>query len=48
MHSKNFEKVKRYYDSGLWTKEMAYNAIGRWITEEEYYEIVGYETGIES
>lgn len=47
-HSKNFEKVKKYYETGTWNKEMVYNAIGRWITEDEYYEIVGYETGIES
>lgn len=42
MHSKNFEKVKRYYDSGLWNKEAVRNAVLRgWITEEEYEEIVG-------
>lgn len=41
MHSKNFEKVKNYYENGIWTKSMVLNAVGRWITEEEYYEIVG-------
>ena len=41
-HSKNFEKVKSYYDSGRWTKEMVYNAVIKgWITEEEYAEIIG-------
>ena len=43
MHSKNFNKVKSYYDKGLWNKEMVYNVVGKWITEEEYWEIVGVE-----
>lgn len=34
-HSQKFEKVKGYYDNGLWTNEMVHNAVGRWITEEE-------------
>lgn len=43
-HSKNYEKVNGYYnngDNGLWTKTQVYNAVGRWITEEEYKEITG-------
>ena len=40
-HSKNFEKVKRYYDTGLWNIRMVHNAVGRWITPEEYKEITG-------
>ena len=40
-HSKNFYKVKNYYDSSLWNKEMVYNAVGKWITKAEYKEIVG-------
>jgi uncharacterized XkdX family phage protein len=41
-HSKNFEKVKNYYDSGLWNKARVRNAVVKaWITEEEYFEIVG-------
>lgn len=39
--SQRFEKVKRYYESGLWTKEMVLNAAGRWITEAEAKEIIG-------
>lgn len=40
--SKKFEKVKRYYDSGLWNKQMVGNAvIKEWITTEEYEQIVG-------
>jgi hypothetical protein len=41
MHSKNFEKVKAYYDNKLWSKKKVYNAVGRWITEVEYEEITG-------
>ena len=36
-----FEKVKSYYSRGVWTKEMVRNAVGRWITEDQYYEITG-------
>lgn len=46
--SKNFEKVKKYYDDGFWNKTRVYNAVanpssGPWITEEEYKEITGEE-----
>ncbi|MBQ8300274.1 MAG: XkdX family protein [Clostridia bacterium] len=40
-HSKNFEKVKKYYDEGIWNKARVHNAVGKWITEEEYKEITG-------
>ena len=41
-HSAKFAKVKGYYDMGLWTKTMAYNAVGKnWITAAEYEEITG-------
>ena len=36
-----YEQVKKYYDSGLWTKKQVYNAVGRWITNEEYEQITG-------
>ena len=39
--SKNFDKVKKYYDKGFWTKQMVYNVIGKMITLEEYKIIVG-------
>lgn len=40
--SPKFEKVKKYYDSGLWNKTMVRNAVvKRWITAEEYEEITG-------
>ena len=40
-YSKNFEKVKKYYDNRMWNKTRVYNAVGKWITEEEYKEITG-------
>ena len=45
-HSKNFEKVKNYYETGLWTKERVKKAVttpksAPWITAEEYEEITG-------
>ena len=40
-HSKKFETVKRYYHAGVWTKKMVWNAVGRWITADEYQEITG-------
>lgn len=40
--SKNFEKVKKYYDNGIWNKTKVKNAVvKKWITEEEYKEITG-------
>lgn len=39
--SKNFEKVKEYYEKGLWSKGRVYNAVGKWITAEEYQQITG-------
>ncbi len=42
MHSKNFNKVKDYYDRGLWSKSRVANAVDKgWITAEEYEEITG-------
>ena len=36
------EKIKKWYEQGLWTAEMVRNAVikGK-LTEEEYREIVG-------
>ena len=40
--SPKFNKVKGYYDSGLWNKTMVKNAVKKgWITAEEYQSIVG-------
>ena len=41
-HSKNFEKVKKYYDNGLWSKAKVKNAVVKdGITAAEYEEITG-------
>lgn len=41
--SKNFEKVKEYYEKGLWSTARVRHAVGKWITTEEYREITGEE-----
>ncbi len=41
-HSKMYEKIKYWYDNGMWTMKMVYNAVGKGkITTEEYEEITG-------
>lgn len=38
--SKYYEKIRSYYDSGLWDKKRIQNAvIKEWITKDEYYDI---------
>ena len=39
--SKNFEKVKKYYDNGLWKIKRVRDAVPRWITPEEFELITG-------
>ena len=40
-HSAKFEKVKGYYDNGLWNETRLENAVKKnWITPEEYDEII--------
>ena len=42
--SKMYEKVKKYYDTGLWSEERVRNMVIKGIiTEEEYASIVGEE-----
>ncbi|MEG2176909.1 MAG: XkdX family protein [Oscillibacter sp.] len=42
--SRHYEKVKNYYDSGLWDKVRVRNAVVKgWITAEEYTAITGEE-----
>ena len=36
-----FDKVKHYYDVGLWSIERVWNVVGKAITPEEYFEITG-------
>lgn len=39
-HSKNFEKVKSFYENGFWSIARVRNAVVMgWITEEEFLEI---------
>lgn len=40
--SKNFEKIKKYYDTGLWNEVRVRNMVLKGIiTEDEYEEIIG-------
>ena len=42
--SKMYEKIKKYYDTGLWNEERVRNMVIKGIiTEEEYASIVGKE-----
>ena len=41
--SKNFEKVKQYFEKGLWSEIRVHNAVNRWLTPTEYLEITGKE-----
>ena len=41
MYSRNFDKVKSYYERGLWSVLQVSNAVNRWITPEEYELITG-------
>jgi len=44
MKSKNYDKVKTYYDMGLWNiGQVRMAVVHRWITAEEYKEITGDE-----
>lgn len=45
--SAKFELVKSYYDEGFWSIARVHNAVGKWITAEEYELITGqpYEEG---
>lgn len=41
-HSPKYDKVKYYYDHGLWTIEQVRKAVEKgWITAEEYKDITG-------
>lgn len=42
--SKMYEKIKLYYDTGLWSKDRVYNMVKiNVLTEEEYTLITGEE-----
>lgn len=41
-HSKNYDKVRRYYNMKMWNAARVRNAVKMgWITELEYNEITG-------
>lgn len=41
-HSKNYEKVKRFYCMKMWDVNRVKNAVVmKWITEDEFTEITG-------
>lgn len=41
-YSKNYEKVKNFYDCGVWNEARVRNAVLKgWITAAEYKEITG-------
>lgn len=40
--SKNFAKVKAFFDQGVWNEDRVSDAVERsWLTEAEYKEITG-------
>ncbi|MDF2885790.1 MAG: hypothetical protein K0R23_175 [Lacrimispora sp.] len=41
--SKNYEKVKRFYETQDWPLNWVQDAVSRWITAAEYQEITGKE-----
>lgn len=43
-HSPKFEKVKSYFEKGLWKLKQVHDAVEKsWITAEEFKEITGEE-----
>lgn len=41
-HSKNYDKVKKFYSMKLWDETRVRNAVVKnWITEDEFAEITG-------
>ncbi len=37
-----YDKIKHYYDTGLWSIDRVWNVVGKAMTEEEYQEITGF------
>lgn len=41
-YSKNYQKVKTFFNMNVWSEERVRNAVvKKWITEEEFKEITG-------
>ena len=36
------EKIKYYYDNGLWSLDRVWNVVGLAITPEDYFNITGF------
>ena len=46
-HSKNYEKVKCFYDIGMWNVDRVRNAVVKgWINEAEFLDITGFEANL--
>lgn len=41
--NKNFDYVKRFYNTDAWPLNWVQDAVNRWITAAEYHEITGKE-----
>lgn len=41
LESKNFKKVKDYYNLKLWNLSKVMASVGKWITADEYEKITG-------
>lgn len=39
-----YDKIKLWYDYGLWDEEKVLKAVPKYISEEQYYQIVGKES----
>lgn len=38
-----FDKIKQYYETGLWSIDRVWNVVGKALNEEEYKEITGFD-----
>ena len=36
------EKIKGYYNAGLWSLDRVWNVVGKAITAEDYFDITGF------
>ena len=37
-----YDKIKYYYDNGLWNIDRVWNVVGKVLTGDEYFEITGF------
>ena len=43
MHSRYFNKIKNWFEKGLWSLDMVFAAVPKMITADEYQEITDRE-----